>query len=303
MNPLNFWSTLEYSLEVWERQGTGLRFFLLRDPVVTHRYGMRFGAILLFALASLSLAAVAWVPVAQSRHSSAKASSALKPSATPLAVPFRAGESLSYRVIWTAFSNAASIQLTVPEQRNLWGAQAWHFRAAAHTQSPVRSLFAVDDQFDSYADTSTLLTRQYEMHLNEMGKSEDDAVHFAPVGERTQAPPPLTSVEPGTRDPLDVVYALRTVNWARTPEMRAPVYDGRQLYQILAKRETTSDVIRVAAGSYSASRIVIQVFQNNKEMSVIHFIVWLADDPARTPVSFQANLPFGNLKAELTSIQ
>ena len=227
----------------------------------------------------------------------------VKQAPKPMPVPFRVGESLTYRVSWTAFSNAAALQLTIPEQRNLWGSQAWHFRAAAHTQTPVRNLFAIDDQFDSYADASTLFTRQYEMHLNEMGKAEDDTIHFAPVGERTGAPPPLTSVEPGTRDPLDVVYALRTINWAQTPEFRSPVYDGRELYQIVAKRETRSDVIRVAAGSYSASRIVIQVFQDDKEMTAIRFTVWLADDPARTPVSFQASLPFGNVKAELTSIQ
>lgn len=250
-----------------------------------------------------SLATVGSGAGEQSRNAAAKRKDPVNLTAKPLAVPFHAGESLTYRVIWTAFSNAASIQLTIPEQRNLWGSQAWHFRAAAHTQSPVRSLFAIDDQFDSYADTTRLLTRQYEMHLNEMGKSEEDAVHFAPVGEKTTAPPPLTSVEPGTRDPLDMVYALRTINWTQTPELRAPVYDGRQLYQIVAKRETISDVIRVAAGSYSASRIVIQVFEDNKEISAIRFTVWLADDAARTPVSFQASLPFGNLKAELTAIQ
>jgi hypothetical protein len=263
---------------------------------------MRRTTILAGAFAWLFVLSAAGIARSQQSHRPAPKPN-VKQAAKPMPVPFHVGEALTYRVSWTAFSNAAAIQLTIPEQRSLWGAQAWHFRAAAHTENPVRNLFAIDDQFDSYADSSTLLTHQYEMHLNEMGKTEDDTIHFAPVGQKTDAPPPLTSVDPGTRDPLDVVYALRTINWAQTPEFRSPVYDGRQLYQIVAKRETTSDVIHVAAGSYSASRIVIQVFQDNKEMTAIRFTVWLANDAAHTPVSFQASLPFGNVKADLTSIQ
>ena len=301
MNPSRFWGTLEYILEVRERQGIGLRFFSSGDPVVTHRERMKFRIISSQITAFFLLAACA--VLAQSKHVPAKSAKPANVIAKPAAVPFRAGESLTYRVSWTAFSNAATVQLAIPEQRDLWGAPTWHFRAAAHTQSPVRSLFAIDDQFDSYADTQMLLTRQYEMHLNEMGKTEDDALHFAAPGQDTHAPPPLTVVDPGTRDPLDVVYALRTLNWPQTPEFRAPVYDGRQLYQIVAKRETTSDVMRVAAGNFTAGRIVIQVLQDNKEISAIHFIVWIANDSARTPVAFQANLPFGALKAELVSIQ
>ena len=67
------------------------------------------------------------------------------------------------------FPTAASLQVTVPEKRDLFGWPTWHFRAALHTQIPVRSLFTIDDQFDSYADTHTLDTRRYETYQNELG--------------------------------------------------------------------------------------------------------------------------------------
>src|ERR1700690_466012 len=70
-------------------------------------------------------------------------------------MPFRAGETLNYRVSWAAFSTAASVQLNVNERRSLFGWQTWHFRAVSRTLSPVSSLFPVDDQFDSYTDADS----------------------------------------------------------------------------------------------------------------------------------------------------
>lgn len=213
-------------------------------------------------------------------------------------VPFLAGEALSYRVSWSAFSNAASVQLTIPERRDLFGWATWHFRAVAHTQGPVRSLFALDDQFDSYTDAINLESRQYETHLNENDRTEDAVLHFAPTGETSHAPPPLVAVQPGTRDPLGTLYALRAMNWS-VPEFRAPVYDGHDLYEISARRESSGEMVRVAAGSFSSSRIAIRVFRDGKEIPAIHFTMWLSDNAAKTPVILQAELPFGNVRAEL----
>jgi hypothetical protein len=223
------------------------------------------------------------------------------PPVKPLAMPFRAGEKLNYRVSWAAFSSAASVELAVPEQRNLFGYATWHFRALAHTLSPVRSLFPIDDQFDSYTDASTLESRQYETHLDEIGKIEDQVFHFLPSGEASRAPGPSIVVLPGTRDPLGTLYALRRIDWDRTPEFRGPVYDGRDLYEVRARRDAAGEPVKVAARSFSASRVSVDVFQHEKEISAVHFTVWLADDASRAPVVMQAQLPFGTLRAELLS--
>ncbi|MGD0956989.1 MAG: DUF3108 domain-containing protein [Candidatus Acidiferrales bacterium] len=225
----------------------------------------------------------------------------LDPPAKPLAMPFRAGETLKYRVAWAAFSSAASVELAVPEQRDLFGYATWHFRALARTLSPVRPLFTIDDQFDSYTDASTLESRQYETHLDEMGNIQDQVFHFLPSGEASRAPGPSVVVLPGTRDPLGMLYALRRVDWDRTPEFRGPVYDGHDIYEVRAQREAAGENVKVAAGSFSASRVSVAVFQHEKEMAAVHFTVWFANDASRAPVVMQAQLPFGGLRAELIS--
>lgn len=234
-------------------------------------------------------------------HKTAKTKPTPKTAVPDAAVPFRAGETLQYQVSWATFTSAASVQLTVPERRDLFGWATWHFRASAHTLSTVRSLFPIDDQFDSYTDTATLESRQYEMYLNELGKKQDHMFHFLRQGDKARGDAPQVIVLPGTRDPLGALYSLRGVDWQKTPEFRAPVYDGRAAYEIRARQEAPDDTVSVAAGKFSASRVSIRIFQHDKEVPGMSFSVWFAHDTPHTPVLIQADLPFGNLRVELIS--
>jgi Protein of unknown function (DUF3108) len=216
-------------------------------------------------------------------------------------MPFRVGEKLDYRVSWASFATAANVELDVPERRNLYGWSTWHFRASAHTVNPVRRLFAIDDEFDSYTDARTLDSRQYEMYLNEMGKKADQVWRFLPEGQSPHAPGPAVMVMPGTRDPLGTLYSLRSVDWQRTTQIGAPVDDGNQLYQMRAIREEAGEPVEVPAGNFSTTRVGIHVYQHNTQISGIGFAVWIANNPARTPVLMRAELPFGTLRVELTS--
>jgi len=227
--------------------------------------------------------------------SAARVSNAQDPAA------FRVGETLNYRVEWSAFSNAAAVQLSVPEQRNLYGWPTWHFLATIHTVGSVRSIFEIDDQFDSYADRSTFESRQFEEHLSEMGRQKKDVMHFAATGEDAKGPGPMVVVLPGTRDPLAMLYNLRTIDWDHTPEFHAPVYDGKEMYEMRARRDDADEPVTVAAGQFSTSRISIQLFQYEREIEGLHFEVWLANDAAKTPVVMRADLPFGSVRVELVS--
>jgi len=214
-------------------------------------------------------------------------------------MPFRAGETLNYRVSWAAFSTAASVQLNVTERRVLFGWQTWHFRAVAQTLSPVSTLFPIEDQFDSYTDAESLESHQFETHLNELGKISDQVLHLVVTGQKSRAPGASVIVLPGTRDPLGALYALRAADWRRTLELDVPVYDGKDVFEMRARMDSPGEAATAPAGNFTASRISVRVFQHEKEVTAIHIAVWLATDAAHTPVVLQATLPFGTLRAEL----
>ena len=223
---------------------------------------------------------------------------AVKPA--PASAPFRVGERLDYSVGWSNFTNAATVRLAVAERRNLYGWDTWHLRVVTHTLSPVRVLFAIDDQFDSYTDADTLSSHQYEMYLNEQGKREDSVKRLVAQGEPNRGDAPSVIVLPGTRDPVGALYALREVDWQRTRGATALVYDGRNVYDLRAQLDAPREQVTVPAGTYSASKITVRVFQRGEKTPKLSAAIWLAQDSARTPVLVEAELAIGSLRVELT---
>jgi hypothetical protein len=231
-----------------------------------------------------------------------KSISATKTASPEPTMPFRTGEILNYRVSWAIFPNAAALQMNVVERRNLLGWQTWHFRASAHSQAPARTLFEVDDQFDSYTDTATLESHQYELYLSEMGSKQNDVLHLVTVGQSVRGTVAPVLVQPGTRDPLGGFYVLRAVDWQRTPEFHVPVYDGSDLYEVRARLEAASEPVAVDAGKFQATKISVRLFEYGREVPHTSFLVWFAHNAARTPVLVLAEMPLGNVRVELTAM-
>lgn len=224
------------------------------------------------------------------------------PAAIP-AAPFRSGETLLYTVQWLGMSEAVSARLRVVGEQDFFGKPAWHFQAQAHTNNPLRYIVSVDDQFDSYASRTDLTGLQFEMYLREQGESENQICRLSSAS--TPAPAGATQVQvlPNTRDALGFAYYLRTVNWEQTAEVRAPVFDGHKIYEARARMMTPRAEISVKAGKYTATSIGVRIYDRGTEVAGTKLKIWLAQDPAHTPVLIEVELPFGTGRVELKSAQ
>jgi hypothetical protein len=218
--------------------------------------------------------------------------------------PLRAGETWQYSATVSKLSSVANLLLKVAEKRNFLGKNAWHLQAFAHTENPLRMVFALDDQFDSYSDAATLVSMQYEMHLNEKGQTVDSVQRMSPaVREPAPANATAARVLPGTRDPLGMMQYLRTVDWAKTPEVRSPVYDGHKLYDVHARLQARGEPVTVPAGRFNTYKIELQVLDNGVEMKDAHFILYLSNNDARLPVLLEAVMPFAVSRVELVKAE
>src|ERR1700676_139138 len=218
--------------------------------------------------------------------------------------PLRAGETWQYSATVSKLSSVANLLLKVAEKRNFLGKNAWHLQAFAHTENPFRMVFALDDQFDSYSDAATLVSMQYEMHLNEKGQTVDSVQRMSPaVREPAPANATAARVLPGTRDPLGMMQYLRTVDWAKTPEVRSPVYDGHKLYDVHARLQARGEPVTVPAGNFNTYKIELQVLDNGAELKDAHFILYLSNTDARLPVLLEAVMPFAVARVELVKAE
>ena len=246
-------------------------------------------------------------PPAASKPSPGHAPAApTKEAVAPEAIfSLRPGETLLYDAnIAKLNSTVARLKIVAVEKRNLGGRPSWHLQAFANTENPYRMVFELDDQFDSYSDAETMVSRQYEMHLSERGQKADSVQKMMPSVQN--APPAGMSVAlvlPGTRDPLGMLNYLRGIDWNTTHEVHSPVYDGHKMYDVRAKQVSRAQPVTVPAGSFKAMKIELRVFENGAEMKDAHFLLYLTNDERRLPVLLEAVLPFATARVELRQAQ
>jgi hypothetical protein len=220
------------------------------------------------------------------------------------ATPLRVGEVLDFAADVSKLSNVANLRLQIVERRNFFGKNAWHLQAFARTENPLRMMFELDDQFDSYSDAATLSSLQYEMHLNERGEKQESIQRMTTTGTESVATNATqTRVVPGTRDPLGLMQYLRTVDWSKVREVHGPVYDGHKLYDVRATYSGGADSVTVPAGSFTTSKIDLRVFDASVEMKDASFTLYLANNPTRTPVLLEAVMPFATAHVALVKMR
>lgn len=238
-------------------------------------------------------------PVARDEKS---APSTKKKKTAPAApeLPLKPGEVLNYTANVSKLDNVATLTLKVAGKGNFLGKNVWHLQAAAHTLKPLRIVFELDDQFDSYSDSGTLASLQYEMRLNERGEKVQSIQRMTSTArEPASAEATQARVVPGTRDPLGFMQFLRTTDWSSTKQVSSPVYDGHKLYDARAKLVSASAAVGVPAGDFRASKIEIHVFENGVESKDASFTLYLANDAVRTPVLLEAIMPIATARVEL----
>lgn len=224
----------------------------------------------------------------------------ISPAASAHLPLFRIGEVLNYRIDWQHYAGAGVAQLQIVDRGMFYDSEMWHFRASLHTAEPVRALYSIDDQIDSYAEIAALGTHQYQERFREFGKLERTDAALVSPGEVSDAPPPHVIVPPGTHDALSAIYWLRTIDWRQVHELRGPVFDGQNVYEMRAKPYEPAN-LQVASRDYKATEIEIRLLDGGAEIPDERFRIWMADDAVRTPVLCEADLPMGTLRIELTS--
>jgi hypothetical protein len=196
--------------------------------------------------------------------------------------PFASGERLLYQVGWMDLVQVATAEVSATRTSRAADAPGWHFQAEAHTQGAFRLIYTLDDRFDSYADAA-LRTERYEQMLAEQGRQV----------RRVSGPQ-------AARDPLALLFYLRTVDWGPATVVRAAAFDGQRRWQVQAHAEALADAVAVPAGQFTAVRLAL-VATPDDGGPPLRLRLWLARDGRATPVRIEAEAPVGSLRGVLAA--
>ena len=101
----------------------------------------------------------------------------LSPSAFPSQVPYKAQEFLRYDLSYLGVKGGEAL-LEVPEKVFVGGHQVWHIRSEVRSTGWVRTFYKVQDTFDTYIDTETLLPLIMEKNIDERNYSRRKLIVF-----------------------------------------------------------------------------------------------------------------------------
>jgi Protein of unknown function (DUF3108) len=213
--------------------------------------------------------------------------------------PFVVGERLLFNVTWLNFPTAARLEMEVAEQGQFFGQESFQIKTKVETTGRVRSLFtAIDDQYISYINPNTAvpfrvvnLIRQGQKQAEEtviLDQNEQQAIYT----DGTKLPIPS-----GIYDLPSILYGLRLRPLPQGEKIKLSALYGKEIVEIDVEVKAR-ERITTQAGNFNT--ICIKV-SPQKRFSKYRTTLWLTDDSKKLPVLLSANLPFGDVRAELAS--
>lgn len=219
---------------------------------------------------------------------------------------FEPGERLVYRAKWF-FIPAGEAVIEVLPDASFNGRPAHHFVMSTSTNSQIDFFYKIRERQDSFTDRQ--VTRSLQYRKKSTGEyPRDSVVSFdwtrmtATYANFGQPEKPVT-IQPGTFDPLSLIFAIRMYRLIPGDVLEIPVTDGKHVINakaIVASRET----VTIQRNVYDTLLVI-------PDMSRLEGVVsgrggpslkiWFTTDERHLPVKIETRIAVGSFVFELVS--
>lgn len=230
-----------------------------------------------------------------------------------------AGERLAYNVSWSSIPSAARLELELTERGQFFGQDSYQLRTRVQTLDQAWSLLGeIDNVYTTYLLAATGLPHRIVQSVNqgfqtalqpglEPGTNEprraqprlgeevivlDQASQLATYDDQS-----TLTLAPSTFDLPSLVYGLRLSPPAEGERQRLNALFGREQIEIDAIGGGREQVV-TQAGRFEANCVRLTP---RKKFKRYRATLCLSADDRRLPVSIRADLPIGEIRAELIS--
>lgn len=225
------------------------------------------------------------------------------------ALPFPPGEKLTYEIRWSIFPvGTATIEYLGPVE--LDSKQAYKIVLSARTNSFADGFFKVRNYNASWVDPEFTKPLHYVKLQHEGDEHREVVVTFdwdtntAQYSDFGNKRDPI-DVEPGSWDPLSIVYFVRTLDLSQVEHISVPTTDGKKnMMTEIAVRGVES--LKTGAGRFET--ILVEpdtkdlggVFKKSKDAGIS---IWFTNDERQIPVRMSSSVAVGSFIAELVKIE
>ncbi|MCL4814445.1 MAG: DUF3108 domain-containing protein [Vicinamibacteraceae bacterium] len=228
----------------------------------------------------------------------------------PMAVPFSAGERLTYDISWSSYLTAGTATVTVQERRNTGQSQAYYIVAEGQPTPLLSKLYTLYYKADTLLDAYTLLPHRGSVYsqegrrqrtktttFNQPGKSASYEVKTATTVNKAMKMPA------NTQDALSAVYVLRAIPLKQGDTFDMPVADSGTWFRV-KMRVDGREMVRSGVGTVNAWKITPTIVDTKgKAASARQMSVWISDDARRLPVKMKAEVAVGSFDFTLREVR
>jgi hypothetical protein len=219
---------------------------------------------------------------------------------------FEPGERLVYRAKWFFLPAGEAVIEMLPDA-SVNGQPARHFVMTTSTNSQVDFFYKIRERQDSFTDLK--VTRSLQYRKKSTGEYPREALVSFDWTHRTATysnfgqPEKPVAIQPGTFDPLSLIFAIRTYRLIPGDVLEIPVTDGVRVINtraIVASRETVTihhDVYDTLLVIPDMSRLEGVVGGRGGPSLKI----WFTTDERHLPVKIQTRIAVGSFVFELVS--
>jgi hypothetical protein len=219
---------------------------------------------------------------------------------------FEPGERLVYRAKWFFLPAGEAVIEMLPDA-SVNGQPARHFVMSTSTNSQVDFFYKIRERQDSFTDLKVTRTLQY-LKKSTGDYPRDSAVLFdwtrmTATYTNFGQPEKTVNIQPGTFDPLSLIFAIRMYRLIPGDVLEIPVTDGKRVVNakaIVASRET----VKINDNVYDTLLVIpdmsrMEGIVSGRGGSSIK--IWFTTDERHLPVKIQTRIAVGSFVFELVS--
>lgn len=219
---------------------------------------------------------------------------------------FQPGEKLKLRIHYGWF-NASYATLEVRDKK-IGDTNIYHVRGHGKSTGVLHAFFKVNDTYQSYIDTETLLPIQFFRDIDEGGYKKNKIIWFnqnarsAKVRDLKHDTEETYSTEPEVQDMISAFYYIRnqidTHLKNEGDELTINMFFDENNYQfktVLVGKET----LKTKFGKIKTLKLRPYVQEGRVFKEKESLTVWISDDDNKIPVKLKAKLAVGSLTADL----
>jgi len=214
--------------------------------------------------------------------------------------PFQIGERLTYNVSFTGIT-AGQASLEVVNDTVVNNYHQLHIRFNARTTFPVSSIYAINDQVDTWLDSKYLYTKKLTKNIRE-GNYKNDSYTIIDYDQSIAITNGDTVIiDQFLRDSYSLFYFLRTIPLIIGETIDFTAFDGKIItpFQVITK---TKETINTMAGTFPC--LVVKPFREGTTLlkNKGDMMIWFSDDKIRLPIQIRIKLKYGSMLLKLKDI-